>query len=114
MRLRVVATDYDGTLAIDGRIDPALPPALAEARARGLVLVLVTGRRIADLREVYGDLRAFDAVVAENGALATFPATGRSTRFAPACPCGLVEDLRAAGIEDAVAGECLVELDASG
>ena len=30
--------------AVDGRIDPAVPPALAEARASGLTLVLVTGR----------------------------------------------------------------------
>jgi hydroxymethylpyrimidine pyrophosphatase-like HAD family hydrolase len=83
MRLRVIALDDDGTIAEDGRIHPSIPPALAAARAQGLFVALVTGRRLNDLRTVMGDLRIFDTVVAENGAVIASPRSGRSVRHAP-------------------------------
>ena len=63
---RAVALDYDGTLA-DGVVALA---ALAEARAQGGRVILVTGRIMSELRDVFPEVdEHVDAVVAENGAL---------------------------------------------
>lgn len=112
MKLRVLALDYDGTIAVHGRLHPDVRAAILEVRDLGLVVVLVTGRILSDLRSVMGDLRLFDAVVAENGAVTAFPRAGRSAHSAPRCPGDLLDALRARGL-DARAGECIVELDAS-
>ena len=69
-QIRAVALDYDGTLATDCGPTPAVLDAIAETRARGLRVVLVTGRILSELRAVFPDaLDRFDAVVAENGAV---------------------------------------------
>ena len=66
---RAVALDFDGTLA-DGRVAPATLAALIEARARGVRVILVTGRIMSELRAVFPEVDGHvDAVVAENGAL---------------------------------------------
>ncbi len=63
---RAVALDSDGTLA-DGVVALA---ALAEARAQGGRVILVTGRIMSELRDVLPEVdEQVDAVVAENGAL---------------------------------------------
>ena len=66
---RAVALDFDGTLA-DGQVAPATLAALTEARARGVRVILVTGRIMSELRAVFPEVdEHVDAVVAENGAL---------------------------------------------
>jgi len=66
---RAVALDFDGTLA-DGLVAPATLAALTEARARGVRVILVTGRIMSELRAVFPEVdEHVDAVVAENGAL---------------------------------------------
>ena len=66
---RAVALDFDGTLA-DGLVAPATLAALTEARARGVRMILVTGRIMSELRAVFPEVDDHvDAVVAENGAL---------------------------------------------
>ncbi len=111
MRFRVLALDFDGTIAEGGRLDPEVPRVLAELRAEGLVLVLVTGRILNDLRCRLGSLRAFDAVVAEDGAVVAFPRSGTSRRLAPPPPPALLEALRARRLPF-LAGQCLVECEA--
>src|SRR5271165_3232888 len=66
---RAVAVDYDGTLA-DGAVAPDTVAALAEVRARGIRVILVTGRIVNELRAVFADVEDHvDALVAENGAV---------------------------------------------
>ena len=66
---RAVALDFDGTLA-DGLVAPATLAALTEARARGIRVILVTGRIMSELRAVFPEVdEHVDAVVAENGAV---------------------------------------------
>ena len=66
---RAVAVDYDGTLA-DGAVASDTLTALAEARARGIRVILVTGRVVHELRAVFADVEHHvDALVAENGAV---------------------------------------------
>ena len=56
VKLSALALDYDGTIAVDGVLDPGVREAIAEARQKGIAVVLVTGRRLAELRHVAGDL----------------------------------------------------------
>jgi hypothetical protein len=111
MRFRILALDFDGTIATDGRVDPDVAAAIAEERAEGRVVVLVTGRILDDLRCRLGGLRAFDAVVAEEGAVLAFPQSGSSRVLAPPPSRALLAGLAARGIP-ARAGRCVVECDA--
>ena len=73
MKFRVLALDYDGTIALDGVLSADVKSSIAEARAHGIVVIIVTGRILADLRIVSGELDFVDAVVAENGAVLALP-----------------------------------------
>ena len=112
MRFRALALDFDGTITQDGRLHPEVRAAIDESRARGVAVILVTGRILEDLRRVVGDLRIFDAVVAENGAVLAYPEKGRSMTLAHPPPAILLEEFGRRGIP-AVAGECLIEADAA-
>ena len=48
MRYLALASDYDGTLAHDGRVDEETIAAIARLRASGRKLILVTGRHLDD------------------------------------------------------------------
>jgi hydroxymethylpyrimidine pyrophosphatase-like HAD family hydrolase len=108
MQLSVLALDYDGTIAQDGVLDPEVRQAILEIRAHGVTVVMVTGRILDDLRQIMGDLRLVDAVVAENGAVIAFPASGRSVVLAPPVSDRMLMELRQRGIE-ARAGACVIE-----
>jgi hydroxymethylpyrimidine pyrophosphatase-like HAD family hydrolase len=112
MKVTVLALDYDGTIAHDDRVDPSVRDAIADARRRGISVMLVTGRRLDDLRRVAGDLHFVDGVVAENGGLLHFPDGGLTTTLAPPMPAAFVTYLHEHGISFQ-AGQCLVEADAS-
>ena len=83
MKLSVIALDYDGTIAQGDRLDPSVRGAIADARTRGITVLLVTGRILSELRRVAGDLHFVDAVVAENGAVLHFPDSGHTSSLAP-------------------------------
>jgi HAD superfamily hydrolase (TIGR01484 family) len=108
MRYHVLASDYDGTLASDGRVDDATLGAVERVRRSGRKLVLVTGRLLEDLSTVFGRLDLFDVVVAENGALVHHPATRESRVLAEAPPARFVDALRARGVTPLVTGRVIV------
>ncbi|QEF97811.1 phosphoglycolate phosphatase [Stieleria maiorica] len=110
MQLRVIATDYDGTIAQDGVLDPAVREAIAVARKRGVMVVIVTGRILSELRHVAGCLDFVDGVVAENGAVVAFP-NGHISVLGSAPPLSLISKLTHRGIDFKV-GRCVVEMDA--
>ena len=111
MKFGVLALDYDGTIARDGILDSDVRDAIAEARARGIVVILVTGRILSDLKRVAGNLQFVDAVVAENGAVLTFP-NGHSWLSGHPPPTVFLDELRRRAI-DFTAGQCIVESDAT-
>lgn len=111
MKLCVLALDYDGTSAVNDTMDPGIRAAIAEARAKSIAVVLVTGRRLADLQRVAGDLHFLDAVVAENGAVLHLPGSGYSATLAPPPSGILLQELMSRGVPH-VPGECLVEAGA--
>ena len=112
MKLSVIALDYDGTIAQHDRLSSAVRDAIAHARTQGIVVLLVTGRILSELRRVAGDLHFVDGVVAENGAVIHFPATEYTTVLAPPIPAALIHELRRRGVPT-VAGECLLDCAAS-
>lgn len=69
MRYLALASDYDGTLATDGRVGKETLAALGRLRTSGRKLLLVTGRELDDLLSVFPHSHLFDWIIAENGAL---------------------------------------------
>lgn len=95
---RAIAVDYDGTLTANDRPDQAVLEAVAEARGEGRRIILVTGRILAELEQVFPKAReTFDAIVAENGAVVWHLAGGTRTA-APPVSFALEEALRRQGI----------------
>jgi hydroxymethylpyrimidine pyrophosphatase-like HAD family hydrolase len=112
MKLGAIAIDYDGTIASNGVMHPAIRAAIGAARDAGIAVILATGRRLDDLKQVAGDLGCFDVVVAENGAVVDFPLRGRHVLLGrPPLPA-FVDELKRRGVVVDV-GECLVEADAA-
>jgi hydroxymethylpyrimidine pyrophosphatase-like HAD family hydrolase len=107
MKLLTLALDFDGTIARNDVLDPGVREAIAEIRRRGIVVILATGRILADLRRVAGDLHFADAIVAENGAVIEFPDSGYSRIVGPALPASLLTELGRAGVPFA-AGQSIV------
>lgn len=106
MPYRALATDYDATLATEGVVTASTALALHELRRAGFRQVLVTGRRLDDLQDVFPGAAEFDAVVAENGAI-LWQAPRPARLLAAAPPPGLTERLRSRGIPF-VAGQVVV------
>ena len=111
MKFSVLALDYDGTIAREGKLDAEVRASIEEARARGIVVVLVTGRILSDLRQVAGGLDIFDAVVAENGAVLAFPG-GRARVLGRSPPPALLDELCRQKVHFAI-GDCALEADAA-
>src|SRR5262245_41250771 len=98
MKYRALATDYDGTIASDGRVAPSTVEALTRARAAAVQLVLVTGRELADLLDTFDNADLFARIVAENGAILHDPGTHTLQALASAPPPALLELLVREGI----------------
>jgi hypothetical protein len=75
-RFRALAVDYDDTLATNGGVNASVLHGLQQLKDSGRRLLLITGRELDELKAVAPDLRIFDRVVAENGALLYRPETG--------------------------------------
>jgi hypothetical protein len=108
MRYLALCTDYDGTLATDGRLLPDTINALERLLASGRRLVLVTGRELDDLQKVCTRLDLFEYVVAENGALLYKPSTGEETPLATRPPDAFVTLLRQRGVGPISVGRVIV------
>jgi len=89
----ILATDYDGTLATDGRVTDETLAALEQWQANGHRLILITGRRLDDLQMVFSRFELFDWVVAENGALLYQPLTTKELLLADPPPPEFVQAL---------------------
>ena len=99
MIVHVLACDYDGTIADEGRVIEPTAAVLARVRESGRKLFLVTGRRLDDLRSVCPDVdRMFDLVVAENGGLLYVPERREVRALGDAPEVALVEALQRRGV----------------
>jgi HAD superfamily hydrolase (TIGR01484 family) len=108
MRYLALATDYDGTLAHHGAVDAETVEALRRLSATGRKLILVTGRQIDDLIEVFPEVTLFDQVIGENGALIYHPGSGELRTLADRPPKAFVEALRQRGVDPLAVGHVVV------
>jgi hydroxymethylpyrimidine pyrophosphatase-like HAD family hydrolase len=112
MKFLAIALDYDGTIASHDILDAKVREAIAEIRAKNIVVLIVTGRVMDDLRRVAGDLHFVDGVVAENGAVVEFTDSGYSRAFAPPPLPAFLAALQKQGIPFET-GQAIVEADSS-
>ena len=107
MRHRVLACDYDGTLATLGVCSDETVEALQRVAAAGIRLILVTGRTREELADVFDPGSLFEAIVIENGGVVIDVATGQEQVLAPRLPSGLVAELRRTGVTPLIVGRVL-------
>lgn len=108
MRYLVFATDYDGTLAHHGTVEPAVIEALERCRTSGRRLVMVTGREMKDLSQIFTRFDLFDYVVAENGGTLYRPETREEIPIAERPPPEFLHELRLRGVGPISVGNVIV------
>jgi HAD superfamily hydrolase (TIGR01484 family) len=108
MHYAAIASDYDGTLAQDGRVSQATLAALRRFKDTGRRLILVTGRVLPDLKTVFPEYALCHKIVVENGALLYTPATAEERLLAPPPPDEFADRLRALGVAPLSLGRCIV------
>lgn len=107
MRFRVLACDYDGTIASQGILAPETVESLHQLRESGRRAVLVTGRILDELLDICDDLDVFNLAVLENGALIYNPATGKQRLLAPTLPRRFISALQAQGVTPLSVGRAI-------
>jgi hydroxymethylpyrimidine pyrophosphatase-like HAD family hydrolase/energy-coupling factor transporter ATP-binding protein EcfA2 len=108
MRYLALAADYDGTLATDGRVDAETVAGLEQLLASGRKLILVTGRQLGELLEIFPQVVLCERVVAENGALLYRPATREHKIVGQAPPAAFVHALQARQVSPLSVGHSIV------
>ena len=108
LRWQVIAADYDGTLANEGRVAKDTLQMLQRVRESGRKIVLITGRELESLQSVFTQLDLFDLIVAENGALLYHPSTGEEKLLGKILPVAFVERLRQSGAHPLSVGRGIV------
>jgi HAD superfamily hydrolase (TIGR01484 family) len=107
MRYFALATDYDGTIASHGRVSDETIDALIAVGESGRKLVLVTGRELPDLLQVFPQADIFHRIVAENGALLYRPERKEEALLSEGPPQEFVMRLQRE-IPDLAAGRVIV------
>jgi hydroxymethylpyrimidine pyrophosphatase-like HAD family hydrolase len=108
MQFSTLATDYDGTLAADGWVADETLRALDRCIESGRKLILVTGRELPELLEVFSHAKLFHSIVAENGGLLYQPSTGLEKPLAPPPSAEFVATLQRRGVEPCSTGRTIV------
>src|ERR1700730_2033497 len=108
MSWRILACDYDGTLADDGVLTDPTAAALDRFRAAGGRLVMVTGRELSDLQSVCRVLDKFEWIVAENGALLDRPSDGFTQLLCAVASADLAQKLAEAGAHPLSVGRAII------
>jgi hydroxymethylpyrimidine pyrophosphatase-like HAD family hydrolase len=108
MRFMVLACDYDGTLATHGQVDEATIRSLERCLDSNRKLVMVTGRELPELMEVFPRLNLFEWVVAENGGLLYRPATREEKPLGPPPSPEFVTLLDERGVQPLSLGRVIV------
>jgi hydroxymethylpyrimidine pyrophosphatase-like HAD family hydrolase len=101
MKYLVLATDYDGTIAHDGVVEPDTVTALERLRAS-------LRRLLPDLHRVMPRLDLFDRIVAENGALLYRPGSKEERVPANPPPTRFIERLEQIGVSPLLVGRVIV------
>src|SRR5881394_3207782 len=110
MRYLALASDYDGTLAANGRVDPETLQSVRRLLDSGRKFILVTGRELPDLLNVFPEANLCHLIVAENGALIYNPHTRQEKLLGEAPPEKFVAELKRRGVQSLSAGRSIVAI----
>lgn len=108
MRYLALASDYDGTIAADGCVDRETVAALERLQISGRKLILITGRELDELLQVFKQIHLCDLVVAENGALLYHPRTREKKLLGTKPSEEFVKKLRDRGVAPLAVGHAIV------
>lgn len=108
MKYKALATDYDGTIAHHGLMEPATVECFEQLKEAGCKVILVTGREIPDLLTVCHEPGIFDLIVGENGALLYWPLARKERLLAEAPPPEFAQCLREQGVNVLSVGQVIV------
>jgi hydroxymethylpyrimidine pyrophosphatase-like HAD family hydrolase len=108
MHYLILATDYDGTLAHNGNVSENTLAALKRLQKSGRKLILVTGRQLEDLCQIFPEVSLFDCVISENGAVLYFPLNREELLLGSAPPENFVQALRSRNIDPLSVGKVIV------
>jgi HAD superfamily hydrolase (TIGR01484 family) len=108
MRFLALATDYDGTIAQHGDVNPSTCEALRRLKESSRKLILVTGRELTDLFKVFNSAHLFDYIVAENGAVLYNPAREQARTLAMPPAKSFADKLRERGVHPLSVGHVVV------
>jgi hydroxymethylpyrimidine pyrophosphatase-like HAD family hydrolase/energy-coupling factor transporter ATP-binding protein EcfA2 len=108
MNYVALATDYDNTLAAEGRVDRKTIAALECLIQSGRKVVLVTGRLLPDILDIFPEIGLCERVVADNGAVLYRPGTREHTVLAPPIPPAFIDELRRRGVPELSFGDSIV------
>lgn len=108
MRYHVLATDYDGTLAKNEKVNQATLEALKQVKKSGRKIILVTGRVMSELEVVFPEYGVFDLIVAENGALILNPENHHQILLGEKPPESFINELKEKHVANLSVGEVIV------
>lgn len=108
MRYQIVALDYDGTIAHHGKVTEDTVEALRQLKASKRKIILVTGRELDELKDLFPEHVLFDRIVAENGALIYNPVTIEERLLGEKPPESFIQDLKKHNISPLSVGRVIV------
>src|SRR5262245_35638308 len=108
MRFKILACDYDGTIADAGVVSAATIASLEAVRKSGRKLILVTGREVDELLQIFSRPDLFDWIVAENGAVLFRPGDKKERRLAESPDEELVRLLMKRGVTPISVGRVII------
>src|SRR5688572_21563885 len=108
MRYHILAVDYDGTIALHGKVPAHVVESLNKVKSSSRKLLLVTGRELDELKEIFPEHTIFDLIVAENGALIYDPAKAEETKLGETPPREFVDELIKRGVQRISTGRVIV------
>jgi HAD superfamily hydrolase (TIGR01484 family) len=113
MRYLALAADYDGTLASGGVVAEPVVRALERLKQSGRKLLLVTGREMDEIVEIFPELDLFDRVVAENGEVLYRPQDRSEKYLAARPPEKFVDELRRRNVSPLSMGRIIIAANAA-
>lgn len=108
MRYFALACDYDGTIATLGQVDSETVAALQKVATSGRKLILVTGRILDELLDVFPEAVMFDRIVAENGAILYRPDSKHTKILGAVPPPEFLSALERENIHPLMVGQSIV------
>ena len=108
MRYHILATDYDGTIALHGKVNKQTVEALKQLKASARKLILVTGRELEELIALFPEYTLFDVIVAENGALIYDPLTMKEQLLGERPPAAFIDALKQQNVQPLSVGRVIV------